>query len=288
VPQLPEIDSAHRSLLGAGVRLRRLRLDDAVDVWVMRFQNTRGLRRRALADRFEIGIQLEGRLFQRTHRSGGLLFERGSVHVVAAGETYDCAYEAGDEAARIVWFSVDASVLDAARDSDREVGILARAQERCPELHELAELLTLRESVDERLAGDVRRGVRRYLARRGELSGPAPATAARRELEREFTSDRYLGQIADSVGLRPVTLIRQFSRHYGTTPIQYRIKRRLNFADRLLWAQPELSATEVATEAGFESVSHFYRAYTAYLGTTPALRRRVFSPGLRESSFRFG
>jgi AraC-like DNA-binding protein len=73
--------------------------------------------------------------------------------------------------------------------------------------------------------------------------------------------------------------LRQFSRRYGTTPIQYRIKRRLNCADRLLWARPDLSIAEAAAQAGFKNLSQFYRQFVAYLGLTPARRREMFLAG---------
>jgi AraC-like DNA-binding protein len=274
---LPEIDSPpRRAVLGAGVKLRRLCIDEAIDVWIMEYRRTRGLRLSALADRFEIGVQLDGRFRQRTHRGGAHVFERGTVHVVGAGEVYDVAYDAGDESGRIVWFTVDARPFCEA-DDDRELDLVATGPERCDELREVAEQILATGTAGERLTRDIQAAVHRYFARRAELSPATPVAAARREIERHFQSDLYLMHVADAVGLHPVTLLRQFARRYGTTPIQYRIKRRLNFADRLLWARPELSVKEVAVQAAFDNPSHFYKKYVAYLGVTPLRRRHLVS-----------
>jgi AraC-like DNA-binding protein len=274
-----EIDSTReRALLGAGVKLRRLALDEHIDAWLMEYRSTRGFRTGALADRCEIGIQLEGPFFQRTHRSGGRRYTRGDIHVVAPGETYDAAYD--EEGGRVVWFSVDADVLCENGERAREIDVLACANDRCDALRELAEILFERGEADQELTRDVRNAVRVYLGRRAELSAEMPVVTARRELERYFDSDLYLAQIAETAQLEPTTLLRQFARRYGATPIKYRIKRRLNFADRMLWARPDLSAIEIASRSGFPSLPHFFRQYGSYLGVTPALRRRVLAPAL--------
>jgi AraC-like DNA-binding protein len=281
--QLHEIDRAQRAVLGAGVELRRLAVADGIDVWLMEYRRTRGLRRRALADRYEIGVQVQGSRFERTAR-GAALLEPGTTHVLGAGEAYDVAYEAGDESGRVAWFSVDADRVCDNKEAAREI-VVGDAKEVSSELRELGELLfardprDAREPVDETLARDVRSATLRCLDRRGALSRTTPVATARREIERHFESDLYLHQIADTVGLRPVTLLRQFSRRYGTTPIQYRIKRRLNCADRLLWTRPDLSVAEVAVQAGFKNLSQFYRQFVAYLGATPARRREMFGSG---------
>jgi AraC-like DNA-binding protein len=258
------------------VKLRRLALDQHIDVWLMEYRSTRGFRTGALADRCEIGVQLDGPFFQRTHRSGGRRYERGDVHVVAPGEAYDAAYDAGDEGGRVVWFSVDADAMCGNLESCRELDIVAHAKERCDALRELAEVLFARGKADEETTRAVHAAVSAYLRRRAELSAEMRVVGARRELERHFDSDLYLWHVAEAVGLHPITFLRQFARRYGSTPIKYRIRRRLNFVDRMLWRHPELSAVDIASRAGFASVPHFYRQYRAYLGVTPALRRSIF------------
>jgi hypothetical protein len=104
---LHEIDSARRTVLGAGVELRRVAVAEGIDVWLLEYRRTRGVRRRALADCYEIGVQLHGTRFERTARDAAVL-EPGTTYVFGAGEVYDTAYEAGDEAGRVAWFSVDA------------------------------------------------------------------------------------------------------------------------------------------------------------------------------------
>lgn len=271
--QLPEID---RAILGSGVNLRRASVDADIDVWLLEFRRTRGMRCRALSDRCDIGVQLEGRIFQRTHRSPARVFERKHVHVIGAGETYDVAYDAGDEAARVVWFSVAADRLCGYHEAGRDLDLTARSAEQCAELYDLAHLLFTRGHAAG-LEHEVRSTLRRYIERRGELCAELPAVRARHELEQHFDRDLYLRHIAESVGLRPVTLLRAFTRRYGTTPIQYRIKRRLNFADRLLWSEPKRSVADIAERVGFDSLSYFHRQFTAYLGCTPARRRRLLA-----------
>jgi AraC-like DNA-binding protein len=57
------------------------------------------------------------------------------------------------------------------------------------------------------------------------------------------------------------------------TPIQYRIKRRLNEACRHAWAEPTAPIGTLAMQSGFDSLPYFYRQYTACFGITPARHR---------------
>jgi AraC-like DNA-binding protein len=279
VSQLHEIDMPPRAALGRGVLLRPLALDEDIDVWLVEYRATRGSRRCAVLDRCQIGVQLAGTHHERTHRSGPRVIEQGKLHLIGAGEVYDSAYAAGDEPARIVWFAANADRVGRNMDDDREVGLVDAAGERSGDLGELAELLLRDGRATPQLASDVRSAVARFVAKHGRLSPRSQAIAARREAERHYTSELYLAHVAETVGLHPVALLRQFKQRYGTTPVQFRVKTPLNAADRLLWSRPELPIAEVAARSGFDSVSYFYRQYVAYLGATPARRRQLFNAG---------
>ena len=245
--------------------MHRIRVDDEVDIWLQQFRDTHGVRRRALTERCEIGVQLDGEFFQRTHRSEPQLYKRGTLHLIGPGEVYDATYTGSG---RIVWFSIDTTAWG-------ELALVSRREERCDELRELAELLFARRSANAALAREMQATLRNFLRRRAEPVEDAAVALARRELEQHFESELYLRNIADQVGLRPVTLLRRFALQYGTTPIQYRIKRRLNYADRLFALEPDLSVAAVAARAGFDNLSYFHRQFTSYIGCTPGRRRAV-------------
>jgi AraC-like DNA-binding protein len=271
--QLHEIDGPTR--FGQGVRLWRFALDDEVEVCVATYRRTAGRRRRALATRVEVGVQLASALAQRGHRQGAHVYDAGTVHELDQGEAYDLAYAAGDQPGVTVWLSVDERFAGAL-DEDRELILASPGPRRDPELVELARLLV--GEAPPVAAAEVARTLRRNFAARARLSSPSPVIRARRLLERHFASELYLRHIADEVGMHPTTLLRDFARRYGVTPIRYRSRFRLNEAARRAWRAPALPLAQVADSCGFGSAAYFHRQFASYFGTTPA-RHRQNVPG---------
>lgn len=82
-------------------------------------------------------------------------------------------------------------------------------------------------------------------------------------------SDPYsIDSLASLAGMSRATFVRQFLRHNGATPMEFVLKSRLNDAAGLLRAT-SLSIKQVASDAGFQSRSHFSRAFQAHFGKDP-------------------
>ena len=110
--------------------------------------------------------------------------------------------------------------------------------------------------------------------RTDRLAGPPPVwLASAEELLRTRVRDSIgLGELADAVGVHPTHLARVFRARYGLSVGEY--GRRV----RLAWAATEIARGDtplaaIATEAGFADQSHFTRAFTRYVGVTPARYR---------------
>ncbi|MER7892095.1 AraC family transcriptional regulator [Micromonospora sp. NPDC094482] len=114
----------------------------------------------------------------------------------------------------------------------------------------------------------------------GEPRAPAPQDAAvdiRRAVqyvERHFREPLTLAEVAAHVHLSPNYLSERFSRLVGVSFQSYLQNRRLRFARSLL-ASTTLGVTEICHAAGFNSPSHFGRAYRRRFGQPPSAERTL-------------
>jgi transcriptional regulator GlxA family with amidase domain len=69
-------------------------------------------------------------------------------------------------------------------------------------------------------------------------------------------------------------MVRCFRKRYGTTPVQYRLKTRLNRAGRLGWSRPDLTVQRIAEACGVPDAPYFHRQFLRYFGTSPARYRQ--------------
>jgi AraC family transcriptional regulator len=88
-------------------------------------------------------------------------------------------------------------------------------------------------------------------------------------IKSHFLEKLVLGNIAQTVGVHPVTLAREFRRHYECTPGDMVRRERIDFACRQL-RNPKESIAEVAISAGFCDQSHFAKTFKKLIGITPA------------------
>lgn len=88
--------------------------------------------------------------------------------------------------------------------------------------------------------------------------------------DRGLTSE----MIAKNSGISHPHLCRLFSSAYGITPHDYLVQMRIDHAKFLLLDQKNTSINQIASEAGFSSVSYFTRVFKAKTGFTPAGFRR--------------
>lgn len=109
---------------------------------------------------------------------------------------------------------------------------------------------------------------------RGQVSGRPPRwlSHAHDLIKTRFREELTLGEIARTVGVHPVTLAREFRRHYDCTIGTLVRQERISFACRqLLKTEPSIS--NVAIAAGFYDQSHFTKTFKRLMGVTPARYR---------------
>ncbi|TDD11707.1 AraC family transcriptional regulator [Nonomuraea deserti] len=97
--------------------------------------------------------------------------------------------------------------------------------------------------------------------------------AAVRYVDRNFREPISLADAARRAHLSPNYFSERFREHTGSSFQSYLQERRLRFARSLL-ASTALSVTEVCHAAGFNTLSHFGRAYRRRYGTAPSDRSR--------------
>ena len=97
-----------------------------------------------------------------------------------------------------------------------------------------------------------------------------------RELIRARAHERLtLSRIAQTVGVHPVYLAREFRRHYRSTVGEYIRHLRIESACREI-IKPDVSLAEVAVACGFHDQSHFSKTFKRVMNTTPAEYRARF------------
>lgn len=80
--------------------------------------------------------------------------------------------------------------------------------------------------------------------------------------------------LADTLGLHPAHLSRDFTKHFHCTLGDYVRKLKVEYASTLL-LDPNLSLTDVALESGFSDQSHFIRCFKTLVRLKPSLYRRL-------------
>jgi AraC family transcriptional regulator len=90
-----------------------------------------------------------------------------------------------------------------------------------------------------------------------------------------FLDDVSPGELAREAGVHPVSLLRAFRVHFGTSPGAFVRARRVSWAAERLLREPNLRVTEVALAAGFYDHSHFARVFKALLGSSPVAYRQA-------------
>jgi AraC family transcriptional regulator len=98
--------------------------------------------------------------------------------------------------------------------------------------------------------------------------------SAKELLDRPGAEGIHISEVAASVHVHPVHLIRTFREFFQATPGEYLRRRRLDRAARLL-AQGGLPLAQVAVESGFADQSHFSKAFKRQFALPPGEFRRV-------------
>lgn len=93
-------------------------------------------------------------------------------------------------------------------------------------------------------------------------------------LKAHFTQKITLEAVARQFYVTPSYLSRSFKRHVGISFVQYVNHLRVEYAGTLLRSQPQMSITQAASAAGFESAAHFQRVFKQLTGMTAQQWRR--------------
>lgn len=89
----------------------------------------------------------------------------------------------------------------------------------------------------------------------------------------DYNKQVNLSNVSRQLGISKNHLIRIFKKYTGTTPVQYIARIRIDEAEKLL-SEGDKSIIEVAYEAGFKSLSNFYKCFKEHTGCTPNKHRR--------------
>jgi AraC family transcriptional activator FtrA len=89
--------------------------------------------------------------------------------------------------------------------------------------------------------------------------------------------DLSVATLAHRAGMSPRTLQRRFEETTGLPPGEWILQERLTLAKALLEADPASALEDIATMAGFGSMSTLRHHFRTQLGTTPNAYRRQFS-----------
>jgi AraC family transcriptional regulator len=76
---------------------------------------------------------------------------------------------------------------------------------------------------------------------------------------------------------------REFKQHFGLTPYQYVIRKRIERAQNLMVISDE-SLRDISAECGFSDQFHFSNAFCAVVGQRPGAWRRWMSAQIRASA----
>jgi AraC family transcriptional regulator len=94
-------------------------------------------------------------------------------------------------------------------------------------------------------------------------------------IREKFSEKLTIAHIAETVGVHPVHLAREFRRFYHCTIGDYLRQLRVEYACRAI-SNSEIAFSEIALAAGFFDQSHFARIFKQQTGFTPGQYRKNF------------
>ena len=104
---------------------------------------------------------------------------------------------------------------------------------------------------------------------------PVTVHHARHFIAKHLTEPLTVKNVAKHVGLCPQHFRKRFKQATHLTPGRYLTQRRVEHAKTLL-LNPERKVTDVALDAGFKSLSPFYRAFRKHAGQSATEYRRKY------------
>lgn len=175
--------------------------------------------------------------------------------------------------------ALDADRLDHLVNRLDKIGLSDRADE----IQETWRYTPMLSSDKSRAAATLLRMFARYLEESGkqELSAQKQRSPLLEKIEALLAESRdsqvSLKEVAARVNLSPCHFCAVFKKQTGVTFSQYRTRQRLERARELL-SDPARRVSDVAFEAGFESIPYFNRAFKRQFGCSPSeFRERVLN-----------
>jgi YesN/AraC family two-component response regulator len=110
--------------------------------------------------------------------------------------------------------------------------------------------------------------VANQVAVRGEHSEPAHITRAREFIEAHHSEDISLETVAQAVHMSTFYFCKQFKKGTGLSFTDYLGRVRVEKAKQML-LNPNARVSEVAFDAGFQSITHFNRIFKKHAGQAP-------------------
>ncbi|MEM1338198.1 MAG: AraC family transcriptional regulator [Bacteroidota bacterium] len=93
-------------------------------------------------------------------------------------------------------------------------------------------------------------------------------------LNDEWNTNHSLSELSQHLGIHPVTISKNFNKHFGCTYGIYRRKLRVNQSLSLI-KNTDLSLTEIAFLCGFSDQSHFTRVFRSFTGLRPKYFKKL-------------
>lgn len=98
-------------------------------------------------------------------------------------------------------------------------------------------------------------------------------------MEENVSQECSIGQIARMCNVSEIYFRRLFKEYSGLSPMEYRLKRRIERAKNYL-AYEDMSVAEIAELLGFVDTAYFCKQFKAYTGVTPlGFKRESFCSG---------
>ncbi|OZB94381.1 response regulator [Paenibacillus sp. XY044] len=112
---------------------------------------------------------------------------------------------------------------------------------------------------------------RLYRKRKGKWKDPIEE--AKHYIERHLASEVSLEEVADLLGLHPNYFSVMFKQATGETFVQYRTKRRMEYAKRMLGEESH-RITDISYAVGYADHSNFTKTFKKYEGISPSEYRQ--------------
>ncbi len=246
-------------------------LAPGVDAWTFAYRGERR-RQHGYADGLELFFQVEGEFGLATplRPTRRRRYAPGRLMVLDAGEAYG---HAADGDGRQFGFTIRPDRLAALFGTRDDVHLPDGAGDDDRRLIELGRAATARATLDPAVLSQASDELIGFVRRHGALRPRDPIARAKAELERDPQAELYVHHLGELVGVHPVTLRRHFHHRFGATPVEFRLRMRLNRAAWLLWSCPTWPIAQVGSEAGFTDPSYFHRTFRRVVGLTPAQYR---------------